>query len=133
AVGLVAFLDGRGAQRTLGVLGVGALGWLALQYEPLRERFFLYSGTGLGVPRLEIVGSGAESQLALGNLNLSGRGLAWLQTWEHGKQAPILAHGSGGATVFLERDLGLVGISHPHNDYLRILHDLGWVGLAVLL
>jgi hypothetical protein len=132
ALGLVAFLVGRGPRRLLGVLGVAALGYAALQFEPLRDRIFLYAGTGLTGFRWEIVGQGSDAQLTVGNINLSGRGLVWVQTWVHGMEAPLFGHGTGAATVFLERDLGLA-ISHPHNDYLRILHDFGVIGFALLL
>jgi hypothetical protein len=132
ALGLIAFLVGRGPRRLVGVIGVVFLGWAALQFQPLRERIFLYANTGFTGFRLEVVGSGIDTQLTFGNINLSGRGLTWVQTFMHAREAWLVGHGTGSATTFLERDVGM-GISHPHNDYLRVLHDFGVVGLALVL
>jgi hypothetical protein len=132
ALGLLAFLKGSGLKRIIGVLGVVFLGWAALQFQPLRERIFLHANTGFTGFHLEIVGSGAESQLTFGNIDLSGRGLIWAQTFLHAQEAWIVGHGTGGATTFIERDVGSE-IGHPHNDYLRVLHDFGIVGLALVV
>jgi O-antigen ligase len=60
------------------------------------------------------------------SINVSGRDTTWAVTWQSYLESPWIGKGAGSA----EREL-LVreGLAHPHNDYLRILHDFGLVGL----
>jgi O-antigen ligase len=120
------------SRKVLGLLLVAFLGGVALQFEPLRERIFIDPRVGFTRGGIEIVGRGSEASLSLAGVDLSGRGILWVQTWLHARQAPVLGHGTGSSTHFLETTLR-VGSSHPHNDYLRVFHDLGLVGLAAVL
>jgi O-antigen ligase len=62
------------------------------------------------------------------SINVSGRDTTWSVTWQSYLESPWIGKGAGSA----EREL-LVreGLAHPHNDYLRILHDFGLVGLSL--
>lgn len=119
--------------RITGVLLAAAAGALLLTMEPIRERMFdpdtLRSGrlTDVGVE-----GTGRSAQLSLGGISTSGRGLLWLQTWRHAVQSPLTGHGTGSAEAYLATELQFV-TALPHNDYLRVFHDSGVVGLVVLI
>jgi O-antigen ligase len=52
----------------------------------------------------------------------------WDTTIGSWQEAPWFGHGMGSAAVLMEETYGL---EHPHNDYLRVLHDLGLVGLSL--
>lgn len=88
---------------------------LALTYvEPLRARFFegdLSFRVG-GIP-----------------INASGRAEFWEATLTSYVQSPWLGQGAGSSEEAITRLFGEVG--HPHNDYLRILHDFGLIGLVL--
>jgi O-antigen ligase len=60
-------------------------------------------------------------------LNVTGRTDLWGTTWRSYLNAPYFGHGVGSADTLITRVYGS-GIGHPHNDYLRILHDYGAVG-----
>lgn len=67
-------------------------------------------------------------------INASGRVAFWRLMVQSASDAPVAGHGLGSsqgvmADEFLESD----NIRHPHNDYLRLWHDLGAVGLGLLL
>ncbi|MCX5388863.1 polysaccharide biosynthesis tyrosine autokinase [Streptomyces sp. NBC_00094] len=55
-------------------------------------------------------------------IGTSGRSWLWETTWASIEEAPWLGHGIGS----VERVVG-----HPHNDYLRLWHDLGLLGLVL--
>ena len=61
-------------------------------------------------------------------VNASGRLNIWAQVIDSAWTAPIVGQGLGSsmgvASVFAE-------IGHPHNDYLRVWHDLGFIGLML--
>lgn len=65
------------------------------------------------------------------HLSVSGRGALWEATWRSALQSPVVGKGAGSNRV------PLAGVAenegHPHNDYLRVFHDYGLVGLALLL
>jgi O-antigen ligase len=80
---------------------------------PLRERFTEGDVRTLG---------GAVS------INVSGRDTMWSVTWHSYLESPWIGKGAGSA----EKELhDRAGLTHPHNDYLRILHDFGLVGLLL--
>ena len=67
-------------------------------------------------------------------INASGRVAFWRLMVESASRAPAAGHGLGSsqavmAAEFFESD----NIRHPHNDYLRLWHDLGAAGLGLLL
>jgi O-antigen ligase len=79
---------------------------------------------------------GGDASLHVGEyaINANGRMAFWRLMVESASTAPLAGHGLGSsqavmAAEFFETD----EIRHPHNDYLRLWHDLGAVGLALLL
>jgi len=102
-----------------GVLGVGAVGLLytiVSHVGALRERFFE-----------------GDLSLKVGGIaiNAMGRTAFWELTLASWRKSPIIGNGSGSAEELIEAYFP--GLGHPHNDYLRILHDGGLVGLAIWL
>lgn len=95
---------------------------LLLLWAPVRARFL-----GEGVNLSE--GGDLESDYA--DLNTSGRNEMWAATFFSGIQKPFFGHGTGTASELIE--LVVPGLDHPHNDYLRVFHDQGLIGLAVFL
>jgi len=90
---------------------------VALYYEPVRRRMFE------GDTSIEVGGI---------KVNASGRMELWTIVVPSARERPLFGHGLGSAQ-------GLLGtqfsgeIAHPHNDYLRLWHDVGAVGLGLLL
>ena len=62
-------------------------------------------------------------------INGSGRSAFWRITMQSIEDAPILGKGAGAAGALI--DSVYPGLAHPHNDYLRIMHDYGAVGVAL--
>lgn len=95
-----------------GIIGGGVL--LAYQYwEPFRNRF-------------EVGDDYAIGGITIGS---SGRAALWDETIRHWELSPWFGHGLGSSeahTLLIFRT-----IEHPHNDYLRLLHDFGIIGLAL--
>lgn len=88
--------------------------WLFNFYEPFRERFLEGDG-GATVGGVE--------------LNTSGRAVLWDITYKSSQEAPVFGHGPGSASALITPLFRNIG--HPHNEYLRVLHDFGWVGLVL--
>jgi O-antigen ligase len=91
------------------------LAYLALTYiEPIRARFFE-----------------GDLSLQVGTvaINVMGRANMWRATVDSWKSSPWIGRGPGAAQTLL-RSL-YPNIFHPHNDYLRVLHDYGIVGLSL--
>lgn len=74
-----------------------------------------------------------DTQLKVGgvSINVSGRARVWDAVIESAWEKPYLGHGLGSSQAVTEQFFE--NISHPHNDYLRVWHDLGFVGLAPLM
>jgi O-antigen ligase len=74
-----------------------------------------------------------DTQLQVGgmNINVSGRARVWNAVIESAWERPYIGHGLGSSQALTEQFFE--NISHPHNDYLRIWHDLGFFGLVPLL
>jgi O-antigen ligase len=64
-------------------------------------------------------------------VDLEGRSKLWRVTWDSYVGSPIVGRGAGSSERVIRQQLHKD--SHPHNDYLRVLHDFGAVGLVVLL
>jgi hypothetical protein len=109
-----------------------ALGFGALQFEPIQER--LVGGAGRINPRaFGIVYAGTtEAQIQIGGLDLTGRGYAWLHLGQRALASPALGHGTGSAVASLSVARRIRGLE-PHNDYIRVFHDQGLIGLAPFL
>lgn len=87
-----------------------------LYYLPLEERFL----TG-------------DTSIQVGDvaLNASGRLDIWAAVIDSGARSPIIGQGLGSSNMAVEFLGPTVG--HPHNDYLRVWHDLGYVGVILLV
>lgn len=99
-----------------GTAAVGAFLFALGRFEPLSSRFF-QGDTSLrlfGIP-----------------INGSGRVAIWSRTLQSISEAPVFGQGTGSVEQMLRATFG--GISHPHNDYLRLWHDVGAVGLTLFL
>ena len=115
----IAFLSRRGRLtflRFAALLGVmGLVGYVAVtQIAVVRERFTV------GDQAVQFQGTG---------LNTSGRLRLWSATWHAIPEHPWIGHGPGQAQYFIGRRF--VTIDHPHNEYLRLLYDTGWIGLVL--
>ncbi len=64
------------------------------------------------------------------SLNVSGRAGLWHTTWASFRSHPAFGQGAGSAERLITRTFG-TEIGHPHNEYLRLLHDYGIVGAAL--
>jgi len=84
---------------------------------------------------------GGPPNFRLGSLTVNGNGrtVFWRVTWDSFLESPWIGQGAGSAQQLItsyhfrtaKGDQG--SINHPHNDYLRILHDYGIVGLTLWL
>ena len=64
-------------------------------------------------------------------INVSGRDDYWPVVWRSALTSPWIGQGAGSAeTALLGRGFP---ITHPHNEYLRIFHDFGLLGLLFWL
>jgi O-antigen ligase len=82
-----------------------------------------------------VFGAG-QTQILGVQLNTSGRDVIWSGLVADAESHDVwLGQGSGSATDFVRNDEGPVGVeaAEPHNDYLRIWHDFGYVGLMIWL
>jgi O-antigen ligase len=72
-----------------------------------------------------------DTSLRIGSIGINGSGRAafWRLTMDSIEEAPILGKGAGSAEGLVESVYG--AIRHPHDDYLRITHDYGLVGLLM--
>ena len=95
-------------------LAVGLFYVAFTYFTPLRERFTEGDVRTVG---------GAVS------INVSGRDTMWSLTWHSYLESPWIGKGAGSAGKQVFEATGR--LSHPHNDYLRILHDFGLVGLLL--
>ncbi len=100
------------------LLGIAALLVLVVHTAAFQERFFFG-------------GQGTIGDLFEGNIDSSGRYALWPALWAESLEKPILGHGIGTAGVYLAVQGFLLG--HPHNEYLRVVFELGFVGLVFFL
>ncbi len=79
---------------------------------------------------------GGQTQLLGVELNTSGRDVIWSGLVADAESHNVwVGQGAGSATDYVRNDEGSVGVeaAEPHNDYLRIWHDFGYVGLLIWL
>ncbi|MFE3659930.1 O-antigen ligase family protein [Streptomyces sp. NPDC059165] len=62
-------------------------------------------------------------------VNVSGRDLLWSVVSDHAGASPWTGFGGGSATNFVRQFVRTAG--EPHNDWLRIWHDFGFVGMGL--
>ena len=92
------------------------IGYLAIQdIGPLHGRF--YNGD------VQAIGGGFS-------INVEGRSQVWATTWHSYLTSPWIGHGVGSADNLITRVYS-AAIGHPHNDYLRLLHDYGLLGACL--
>jgi O-antigen ligase len=65
-------------------------------------------------------------------INVAGRDAIWPAILESYLQSPITGLGAGSSEEMLTQNFS-GGANHPHNDYLRTLHDYGPLGLGLLV
>ncbi len=120
ALGLALRPEQRGTVRRIAVSAavVAVLGILAVtQFPPLRDRFLHNDNERIaGLP-----------------IGTSGRLNIWRVVWDSIEQSPIYGHGVGTAMGLVSDTFGPAYIAHPHNDYLRLWHDFGILGLLLWL
>lgn len=105
---------GRAVKASMILGGAAYAGWTLINtYEPLRQRFFE-----------------GDDALRIGDvaLNTSGRIAFWEKVWDSAMIDPFLGRGLGSSVTVTSRYYASYGTTQPHNDYLRLLHDLGWIG-----
>lgn len=104
--------------RTLaaGALGSAALLGLVLLYSPLADRF-----------------TQGDASLNYGGIayNTSGRLPLWRAVFADARSHAWLGLGPGSSEAFVKETFP--GIDHPHNDYLRLFHDYGLVGVSLFV
>jgi O-antigen ligase len=105
--------------RLLAILGIAACG-LALFYSPIIQQRMFHSGSG-----------SIRDLLAGNDVDTSGRFEAWPVIWEEAWKRPLLGAGVGTASPFVQRIWP--GVSHPHNDYVRIGFEQGLIGLTIFV
>ncbi|MGJ4844450.1 O-antigen ligase family protein [Leifsonia sp. Le1] len=115
--GLVVRLPrGRRTVLALGGLALAAGGaWtLITTFPPLRDRFL-----------------GGDQAAEFGGLaiNTSGRSALWEALMDSAMTTPVFGQGPGSAAGLVEARF--YPILLPHNEYIRLFHDLGIVGLAL--
>lgn len=94
-----------------------AIAYGAIVYvEPLRERFS--QGDLYNIGGFEI--------------NTSGRAEIWGTILSSYLESPWIGLGAGSSEQVIAKSFG-DQIAHPHNDYLRVLHDYGAIGLSLVL
>ncbi len=116
----VAAMKGKRLRLTAVAALVMTIGLTAmLRFKPLTERIEGEKGT--------------MSSLDVGDVELdtSGRLVMWALVWQSYLDSPWIGKGVGSAADLVESALS--GISHPHCDYLMLLHDYGIVGLMLFL
>ena len=63
-------------------------------------------------------------------ISTEGRAEIWLVVYNDALRSPIVGLGAGSATDLVTKRFG-ASIAQPHNDYLRIFHDYGLVGITL--
>ncbi len=109
--------DSRSWLRVIGWVGViGLIAYLTFTYvEPIRNRF---------------TEKGDNAQVGGIQVNTSGRDRIWGAVTISALESPVFGKGPGSVLLPVVK---VSDSTHPHNDYLRLLHDFGWVGLGFWL
>jgi hypothetical protein len=95
------------------VVGIGVF------YSPRIQKKMFYSGRGT----LEDVRWENE------DFATSGRSYMWDKMWEKIDEQPLLGYGANASESFISNLTN--GLKHPHNDWLRLLFDFGYVGVVL--
>lgn len=92
---------------------------------------FYLVATQLSGFRASFFGGDQAVQIAGYTIDTKGRMFWWELVWNHFLEAPLFGHGPGTALIPISNEL--LEIIQPHNDHLRLLHDLGIAGYALWL
>ncbi|PWU24591.1 MAG: hypothetical protein C5B48_05625 [Candidatus Rokuibacteriota bacterium] len=65
------------------------------------------------------------------SINVSGRAFLWGVAWRDSLKSPIVGQGAGSIEQAITREQPTQ--SQPHNDFLRVFHDFGIIGLGLLV
>jgi len=106
------------SQWVLAAVLVALLVLALLQVPEFRARFFFADGGEL------------VDLLNPEKVNTMGRAYLWPIVLRSALESPLIGNGTGSARALVS---SVSSLDHPHNDYLRVLHDLGIVGLGLLL
>jgi len=100
-------------------LGLIAFGGILLFNSPRMQARMFYSGAG------------TLSELSFENPDFatSGRSIMWPEFTQEIEKKPWFGHGANKSEILA--DIVNPGIEHPHNDWLRLLYDYGFVGAAL--
>jgi O-antigen ligase len=92
---------------------------LALTWTPFYERMF----------------TGDAVKVGQTSINVSGRVAMWTAVIESAREEPLIGKGLGSAQEVVGETFAHTRgqMLQPHDDYLRIWHDLGAIGLALFL
>lgn len=101
----------------LAILMLVVLYLVVTRIDPLRARFF---------------GGDRAFQVGSLTLNTSGRTKFWSTVVDSFVESPWIGKGAGTAQLLITAQYSQY-VEHPHNDYLRLLHDYGLVGLGLWL
>jgi O-antigen ligase len=97
---------------------IGLIAYLTFTYvEPIRNRF---------------TDVGDSGSIGAVKVNTSGRDRIWESVAISAAESPLVGKGPGSVAIpVIKANQSANG--HPHNDYLRLLHDFGWIGLGLWL
>lgn len=96
--------------------GIAALYWAVTNLPQVRERF-----TG-GDRAFEVAGF---------TVSLQGRATLWELVLLGARDEPVVGHGPGSVREHIATFVP--GQTEPHNDFLRVLYETGWIGLALFV
>jgi O-antigen ligase len=115
----MSFRDSKSVLRVGAWMGLIALiAYLSFNYvQPIRARF---------------TDVGDRGQVAGLQVNTSGRESIWQAVMISSSQSPWLGKGPGSVAIPVSK-VNASASGHPHNDYLRLLHDYGYLGLGLWL
>ena len=109
------------------VAGFAVVVIAALSAGPFHDRLFRNTVTHAPVVAA-VPGRAAQGDA---EFNDGDRPLFWAHVARSASESPIFGKGIGSSQAVMNERWPSVG--HPHNDYLRVWHDLGLVGFAALI
>jgi hypothetical protein len=109
-----------GTKRRLFVLVGGVCVALIVFNLPQFQHKMFFSGTG-GLKDLSYANTDLQS---------NARKVMWESLLTGIRERPLFGHGANACASLVEQ---LVGMTHPHNDWLRLLYDYGMVGTAIFV
>ena len=119
-------------------LVIGCLAWMNPRSVTAWTRLLFSAGVVIGVgyeavehirPLHDRIFKGDVHSYGGLSINVEGRSQLWATTWHSYLKSPFFGHGAGTADRLISSLYP--GVGHPHNDYLRLLHDYGLLGLCL--